>query len=115
MNNDYILMFVDYLLIPFISLGIDLKRAKVEIKMSLKTFLLYASYAVALIIVTYVLRYVIARLGVGVNTDPGSDVYTVIATVVALLIPYVKEIITTYVNVRCEIKAKKGSNASDEK
>ncbi len=106
MTNDYILMFVDYLLIPFISLGIDLRRSKSEIKLTLKTFLLYVSYAVAIIITAYVLRYVAARLGVGLNTDPGSEIYTVIATVVALLIPYVKEIIATYVNVRCEIKGK---------
>jgi hypothetical protein len=99
-------MFVDYLLIPFISLGIDLRRSKSEIKLTLKTFLLYVSYAVAIIITAYVLRYVAARLGVGLNTDPGSEIYTVIATVVALLIPYVKEIIATYVNVRCEIKGK---------
>ena len=106
MNNDYILMFGDYLLIPFLSLGIDLRRSKSEIKVTLKTFLLYVSYAVAVIIVTYVFRLVLSRLGVGVNTDPGSDIYTVIAVVVALLIPYIKEIITTYINVRCEIKGK---------
>ena len=106
MTNDYILMFVDYLLIPFISLGIDLRRSGSEIKLTLKSFLLYVSYAVAVIIVTYVLRLVISRLGIGVNTDPGSDIYTLIATVVALVIPYIKEIITTYLNVRCEIKGK---------
>ena len=106
MTNDYILMFVDYLLIPFISLGIDLRRSKSEIKLTLKTYLLYVSYAVAVIIVTYVLRYVASRLGLGINTDAGSEIYTVIATVVALLLPYIKEIITTYVNIRCEIKGK---------
>ena len=106
MNNDYILMFVDYLLIPFIALSIDLRRAKSEIKFTLQSFLKYVSYAVAVIIVTYVIRLVLSRLGVGVNTDPGSDIYTIIATVVALIAPYVKEIITTYLNVRCEIKGK---------
>ncbi len=104
-------MFVDYLLIPFISLGIDLKRSKDDISLTLKSFLKYASYAVTIIIVSYVLRLVISRLGVGINTDPGSDVYTVIATAVALVVPYIKEIITTYVNVRCEIKG----NKPDEK
>ena len=106
MNNDYILMFVDYLLIPFIALGIDLRRSKCEIKLTLQAFLKYVSYAVAVIIITYVIRLVLSRLGVGVNTDPGSDIYTVIATAVALIVPYVKEIITTYLNVRCEIKGK---------
>ena len=106
MNNDYILMFTDYLLIPFIALAIDLRRSKSEIKFTLQAFLKYVSYAVAVIIITYVIRLVLSRLGVGVNTDPGSDIYTVIATAVALIVPYVKEIITTYLNVRCEIKGK---------
>ncbi len=99
-------MFVGYLLIPFISLGIDLRRSKREVKLSLQTFMLYVSYTVAVILTTYVIRLVLSRLGVGVNTDPGSDIYTVIATAVALIAPYVKEIITTYFNVRCEIKGK---------
>ena len=107
MNSDYILMFIDYLLIPFISLGIDLRRRGSEAVFSLASFLLYVPYTVAIFIITYVIRVVMSRLGIGVDTDAGTGIYTVMATFIALILPYVKEMIVTYCSVRCEIKGKK--------
>lgn len=109
MNTDHILIFIDYLLIPFIALSIDLRRNKKTDAFSFGAFLLYVPYTVAIYLIVYVMRVVLSRLGVGVNTDAGTGIYTAIATVVALVIPYIREIIVTYVNVRCEIKGKKDS------
>ena len=113
MNTDFILMFIDYLLIPALSLSIDLKRGKEEIRMSLKSFLTYVAYAVAIVIITYVIRVVMSRLGITAGTDAGTGLYTIMATFLALILPYIKEIIATYINVRCEIKGKKGSTSVD--
>ncbi|MCR5301885.1 MAG: hypothetical protein K6E49_05550 [Lachnospiraceae bacterium] len=109
MNYDIILTFIDYLLIPFLALAIDLKRSKKETVASLQNFLLYTSYTVAIVLITYVLRVALSRVVISLGTDPGTGVYTMIATVVALILPYIKEIIVTYCDVRCEIKAKKDS------
>ena len=107
MNSDHILMFINYLLIPVAALAIDMRRSGSDMKMSLKVFMNYVSYTLAILIVTYVLRVVVSRLGIGIDITAGTAMYTVIATVIALVIPYVKEILTTYCNVRCEIKGKK--------
>ena len=109
MNSDLILMFIDYLLIPFMALAIDLRRSGKEVVLTLKNFTLYVSYTVAIVIITYILRVVLSRVLISLGTDPGTGVYTIIATVIALLLPYLKEIIVTYCDVRCEIKGKKGS------
>ena len=106
MRSDYILMFINYLLIPFIALSIDLRRSKDAVAMSLKAFMQYVSYMVTIVIVMYIIRVVLSRLGIGVDVTAGSSLYTIAATVIALIIPYIKEIIATYVNVRCEIKGK---------
>ena len=111
MNTDYILMFIDYLLIPALSVSIELKRRKEEIRMSLESFLTYASYAVTIVIITYVIRVVMSRLGITADTNAGTGLYTIMATFLALILPYIKEIIATYINVRCEIKGKKGSTS----
>lgn len=109
MNSDLILMFIDYLLIPFMALAIDLRRAGKEVVLTLSNFSLYVSYTVAIVIITYVLRVVLSRVLITLGTDPGTGVYTMIATIIALILPYIKEIIVTYWDVRCEIKGKKGS------
>ena len=75
--------------------------------LSLQVFMKYVSYTLSILIVTYVLRVVISRLGIGIDISAGTAMYTIVATVIALIVPYVKEIITTYCNVRCEIKGKK--------
>ena len=75
MNADYFLMFIDYMLIPALSLSIDLKRGKEEIRMSLKSFLTYVSYAVAIVIITYVIRVVMSRLGITADTNAGTGIY----------------------------------------
>ena len=106
MYTDHILIFIDYLLIPFLALSIDIKRSGRETVMSLANFLRYVSYTVAVFIVTYIIRVVIARLGFGVTTDAGTGFYTILATLIALVAPYVRELVATYCNVRCEIKKK---------
>lgn len=111
MNADYFLMFIDYMLIPALSVSIELKRRKEEIRMSLESFLTYASYAVTIVIITYVIRVVMSRLGITADTNAGTGLYTIMATFLALILPYIKEIIATYINVRCEIKGKKGSTS----
>ncbi len=107
MNTDYILIFIDYLLIPCLALGIDMSRAKAEIKFSLSNFISYARYTIAIILIAYIIRVVLARMGIGVNTDPGTGMYTIMATFIALASPYVKEMIVKYIDIRCEIKGKK--------
>ena len=107
MNTDHILMFIDYLLIPFLALGIDLARAGAEIKCTLSNFISYARYTIAIILIAYIVRVVLARIGVGVNTDPGTGMYTIMATVIALIAPYIKDMIVKYIDIRCEIKGKK--------
>ncbi len=106
MNTDIIMTFIDYLLIPAIALSIELKRNGEEIRMSLGAFLSYVSYTVAIIIIVYVLRVVMSRIGIAIDTDAGSGIYTIMATVIALILPYIKEMLATYINVRCEIKGK---------
>lgn len=106
MYTDHILIFIDYLLIPFLALSIDIKRSGKEAVPSLANFLRYVSYTVAVFIVTYIIRVVIARLGFGVTTDAGTGIYTILATLIALVAPYVRELVATYCNVRCEIKKK---------
>lgn len=106
MYTDHILIFIDYLLIPFLALSIDIKRSGKEAVLSLANFLRYVSYTVAVFIVTYIIRVVIARLGFGVTTDAGTGIYTILATLIALVAPYVRELVATYCNVRCEIKKK---------
>lgn len=116
MNSDYILMFIDYLLIPCIAAGIDLRRSSAgEIRMSLRSFLLYVSYTTAIAVCVYIIRLVVSRLGINIETDPGTGIYTILATAVALVMPYIKEIIVTYCNVRCEIRGKKDSASVEEK
>ena len=107
-------MFVDYLLIPLIALGIDIRRSGKKQAVSLDAAASYASYATAVVIIVYVIRVVISRLGIGMDTEPGTGMYTIFATVVALVLPYIKEMLATYINVRCEIKGKK-VNSSDER
>ena len=114
MYTDHILIFIDYLLIPVIALGIDLKRGGGENRCSLATLVRYAGYTAAIYIIVYAIRVVLARLGVGANTDAGTGIYTVIATVIALIVPYIREIIATYCDVRCEIKGKKDSSISEK-
>lgn len=113
MNTDYILMFIDYLLIPAIALAIELKRSGRETGMSLKVFLSYASYTVAIAVICYIIRVVLSRIGITMATDAGTGIYTIMATFIALILPYIREIFTTYVNVRCEIKGKKDSTSVD--
>ena len=107
MNTDWILVFIDYMLIPIIALGIDLRRAKREAVFSLDPLILYAGYATAIAIATYVVRVMLARLGIGVNVEAGTGIYTIVAAILAGIFPYIKEIIVTYTAVRCEIKGKK--------
>ena len=106
-------MFIDYLLIPFIALGIDLARSGKDVKWSVGLLARYSGYTVAIAIIAYIVRLVVSRLGIGATTDPGTGIYTILATLIAVLIPYAREIIVTYCNVRAEIKGKKDSS-SDE-
>ncbi|MCR5475584.1 MAG: hypothetical protein K6F28_10340 [Lachnospiraceae bacterium] len=115
MNSDYILMFIDYLLIPFIAAGIDIRRSGQEKTMTYGNFLLYVSYTTALAVCVYIIRLVISRLGINIDTDPGTGIYTIFALAISLVMPYIKEIITTYVKVRCEIKGKKDTSSVEKK
>ena len=107
MYTDHILMFIDYLLIPVLSLSIDLRRSGRQASASLANFMRYVAYTVAIFIITYVIRVVLSRLGIGASSEAGTGLYTILATVIALVAPYVKELAVTYCNVRCEIKGKK--------
>ncbi|MBO4266585.1 MAG: hypothetical protein J5910_05280 [Lachnospiraceae bacterium] len=106
MNTDWILVFIDYILIPVIALGIDLRRSGKEARFSLDALILYAKYAVWIAVMTYIIRVVLARLGIGISVEAGTGIYTIVAGVFAVIFPYIKEIVVTYINVRCEIKAK---------
>lgn len=107
-------MFIDYLLIPLIATGTDLRRSGNDAAMSLRSFLLYARYTIAVAICVYIIRLVISRLGINIDTVPGTGIYTIIATAVSFVVPYIKEIIVTYCNVRCEIKGRKDSASVEE-
>ena len=87
MNSDLILMFIDYLLIPFMALAIDLRRSGRETVMSLRNFMLYTSYTVAIVIITYIVRVALSRVVITLGTDPGTGVYTIMATIIALILP----------------------------
>ena len=111
MNTDWILVFIDYMLIPIIALGIDLRRSGKEAAFGLETLVLYAKYTAWIAIVAYIFRVALSRIGIGINIEAGTGIYTIVAAALSVVFPYIKEIIVTYINVRCEIKAKKDKDS----
>ncbi len=67
---------------------------------------------VLLVVLTYLIMK-ISELLTGMSAEIYSQLYTVVATLIAFLTPYGYEILKKYLNIRFEIREKR-SNESDK-
>ena len=97
------LEFINYFFVPSISLVIFCKRNNVTMKeIQLDILAKYCIYVVIDAIATFCIFKLLLAL-IGIEAYSTSNVYTIIAVIVAILVPYVQEIINKYFEVRIEI------------
>ena len=98
---EYLNLFV----IPVISLYIYGKRAGKEIGLKFESLALYSFFTVATAVISFALLK-FCEMTFGFGAEPGSQVYTLVALLVAFVMPYVLEMYRVFINIRCEIKGK---------
>ncbi len=96
------MLIVNLFCIPFISLYIAFKRENEPMVFGLKAVMRYAIYVVLNVIVSF-LCLKVTQILIGLDPSPESQAYTLAASVIAFLIPYVHEIIRKYVSIRFEV------------
>ncbi len=97
------LSFLNVFVVPVITLSIYSRRFGVSIEKNAKTLVHYCISVIWVTIMTYVAIELMKTL-VGIAPILESHLYTIIASVVAFVLPYCYEIYKKYVDIRCEIK-----------
>ncbi len=97
--------FFNLFIVPVISLGICVRRSKMNMSFSFEMLFLYAKMAVSNAVAVFFVMQVIKAL-VGVYAYPNSQTYTLIAAFVALIIPLGAEIVAKNAEISVEIEKK---------
>ena len=115
MDMELLLCIINYLMIPFVSVGIDLRRKKADVtRFCFGSFLLYVTYMTALICVTHIIGFILIRAGLITEINGNTTRYTLISGIIAWILPYVKEILFVCLKVRCEIRPKAEEEQDDK-
>ncbi len=100
------LEFINYFCVPCISMIIYGKRNNVDMsKFSMESLMRYGIYIVVNSILTF-FGFKVTEALAGIGALPSSNVYTIVAVLVAVIVPYIQEIIRKYFDVKVEIKKK---------
>ena len=100
------LSFLNIFMIPVISLSIFSRRSYEPLTADIGTLVRYCLFAIGVSIGTYFVLQIL-KSAVGIEPLVESQLYTIIAAIVAFLLPYIVEICMKYIDIRCEIKKKK--------
>ena len=104
---DMIIEILNIFVVPVIALGIYMKRNKLTFEDKREVFSEQALYTVLVFILSFLLIRVMNRL-FGFDAAPDSQKYTMVATPIALILPYVFEIARKFVGISCDISRKDG-------
>ena len=100
---EFVMSFVNILIVPYIACALWRKRKKQDIKFSAELLYEYARFVTSIVVVTRIVLYLVKRtLGIGVETY--SWEYTLVASLFAHFIPVAYEIIEKYIEVKIEVK-----------
>lgn len=97
--------FLNMFLVPFISLGIIVKRDNISKQLSFDLVMLFAGMAVANAVGVFFVMQLIKAL-VGIYAYPNSQTYTIVAAVVAVIVPFVREVVKKNAEISVEIGKK---------
>ena len=88
--------------VPTICVAVFYRRSE----KSVIRFLLIKDYCVSMVAVANISFVVLkmSELSIGIGAEIDSQVYTLVATFVAFVLPYIYEVLKKYISIRCEIK-----------
>ncbi len=98
--------FLNIFVIPLISISVLEKRGRVKASFDFRFVMQYALTTVLVFLATFFV-FKITEVLAGISAEPSSQFYTVVAVILAWLMPYLYEIIRKYIEVRVEIRKKK--------
>lgn len=93
---------INLFFVPFITLYIVKKRKSEEMAFELKIISEYAIYAIEIAIISFLCMKITGVL-FGIDASTTSQVYTVVSSVIAFVMPYIHEIIQKYIKIRLEV------------
>ena len=95
--------FLNLFFVPMISVFVFYRRNKKELFPDLDFFKQYVIYTIAVTIATFLTMKILTIItGFGATSE--SQVYTIVATIIAFLLPYIFEIYSKYIDIRFEVK-----------
>ncbi len=97
--------FVNILFVPVISLSIYFRRRNEELILNMNTVAKYVQFTVLVLIGTYIIMKIL-EVTIGIGALPSSQLYTIVTSIVAFILPYFCEICEKYIDIECEIKKK---------
>lgn len=97
--------FLNIFFVPVISLAVYFRRQNKELTFNMNFVVKYVIFSVVVLIVTYMIMKAL-EVTIGVGALPSSPLYTIVATFVAFVLPYIYEIYKKYLDIKCEIKSK---------
>ena len=95
-----------FFIVPLISMSVYARRFKEPLVFDCVNIVRYGCFTVADFLVVFFAMKAFDIL-FGIEGLTSSQFYTIIASVVAFLLPYVYEIYKKYVNISCEINEKR--------
>ena len=99
------LLFINLFFIPVISVSIHYRRSNRKIMADFDALTVYVAYLFVIVSVCYVITK-IPEVMMGFEISIYSRIYTILAGIIAFILPYAYEIYKKYIDIRCEIKGK---------
>ena len=97
--------FFNLFFVPLVSIFVFYRRNNMILKPDFGFFRLYALFSIAVSIVTFLfMKLLTITTGLGATLE--SQVYTIVASGIAFLLPYIFEIYSKYIDIRFEVKGK---------
>lgn len=95
--------FLNIFIMPFIAVNTIYKRKNEEIKLDAGFIVRYALCTIAVYVGTYMVMAV-TSLAFGIMGDSTSNLYSFVAILVSLIIPYIFDIFCKYLKISVELK-----------
>lgn len=100
---ELIMSIINLMVVPFVGVIVHFRRNNIEMRTSMKVLAFWIVFMVTNIPSVHIILVILSRI-IGGGIDASSAMYTIFATIVAFIQPYVLQIIRKYLELKIKLR-----------